>query len=73
VCLTIVEIGRIPPAEAIILVDAADVRSDEEIVVAQKVWPHLDRFGVTKLRLGLAASIVDIAVGVGHERSETKG
>ena len=55
-------------AKPVVLVDAADIGADDEIVVSIEVGLHLHRLAAGEFEFDGAAPIVGVAIGLGEER-----
>jgi hypothetical protein len=60
--------GRRAAIQVVVLVDAAYIGTDEQIVGAKHIGPHLDGVPPPKLRFERAAPMIDVAVGMGEKR-----
>ena len=58
--------GRRAAIQVVVLVDAAYIGTDEQIVGAKQIGPHLDGIPPPKLRFERAAPTIDVAVGIGE-------
>ena len=58
--------GRPAAIQVVVLVDAAYIGTDEQIVGAKQIGPHLDGIPPPKLRFERAAPTIDVAVGMGE-------